>query len=120
MNEASIPQRNRQVFLSYAQADGDVARQIADALQKEGLRVWFDAWELASGDSIVQRIEQAVATSDILVVLLSPNSVASRWVQTELSAAFLSRELRDRAITIIPAVIEDCEIPPLLADRKYL
>jgi restriction endonuclease Mrr len=45
--------------------------------------------------------------------------VASRWVQSELNAA-LARELRDRAITVIPAVIEDCEVPPLLADRQHL
>jgi hypothetical protein len=107
------------VFVSYAQADKNVARQVAEALQDAGLLVWIDAWELAPGDSIAQRIEEAIASSDILLVLLSQNSVASQWVQKELSAA-LSRELRDRAITVIPALLEDCEIPGLLADRQYL
>lgn len=111
--------KRRQVFVSYARADESVARQVAEALQAAGLGVWIDAWELASGDSIAQRVQQAVESSDILLVLLSPRSVASRWVQSELNAA-LSRELRDRAITVIPALIEDCDIPPLLADRVYL
>jgi len=111
--------RRRQVFVSYAQADKVVARQVAEALRNAGLLVWIDAWELAAGDSIAQRIDQAIASSDILLVLLSQSSVASQWVQKELSAA-LSGELRDRAITVIPALIEDCRIPPLLADRQYL
>src|SRR5438105_11735312 len=105
----------RQVFLSYAQADKDIADRVADALRRAGLRVWFDAWELAQGDSIADRIDQAVRSSDLLVVLLSPRSVESKWVQTELSAA-LARELKDRAITVIPALIEDCAIPLSLAD----
>lgn len=115
----TIKPRRRQVFVSYAQADKAVARQIAEALRNAGLLVWIDAWELAAGDSIAQRIDQAIASSDILLVLLSRSSVASNWVQSELSAA-LSRELRDRAITVVPALIEDCDIPPLLADRQYL
>jgi HJR/Mrr/RecB family endonuclease len=118
-NPNSHSQRTRQVFLSYAQDDKLVARRLADGLRAAGLRVWFDEWALAVGDSIVPRIEQAIATSDLLLVLLSPRSVESRWVQMELSS-FLARELKDRAITLILALIEDCEIPPVLADRQYL
>ena len=112
-------QRSRQVFVSYAQADKNVASQVAGALTDAGLLVSIDAWELAPGDSIARRIDQAIASSDILLVLLSQSSVDSQWVQKELSAA-LSAELRDRAITVIPALIEDCDIPPVLADRQYL
>lgn len=107
------------MFVSYAQADKEVARQVAEALRDAGLLVWIDAWELAPGDSIAERIDRGIASSDILLVLLSQSSVSSLWVQKELSAA-LSGELRDRAITVIPALIEDCDIPPLLADRQYL
>jgi len=115
----STESRRRQVFVSYAQADKHVARQVAEALRDAGLPVRIDAWELADGDSLAQRIEQAIASSDILLVLLSRSSVASQWVQKELGAA-LSGELRDRAITVIPALLEDCDIPRLLADRQYL
>jgi hypothetical protein len=109
----------QQVFISYAAADKNIARIIAETLQSAGLKVWIDEWELAVGDSIQKRIHEAVTSSDILLVLLSPASVASRWIQTELNAA-LSLELRDRAITVIPALIEECEIPPLLADRAFI
>ena len=111
--------RPQQVFLSYAQADQDIARQIADSLRGAGLNVWFDEWALMPGDSILKRIEDVLRATDLLLVLLSPNSVASQWVTHEWNAA-LSRDLKARAVTVIPAIIADCEIPPLLADRAYL
>jgi hypothetical protein len=112
-------EKPRQVFLSYATGDRAVAEKIATALTRAGLRVWFDTWELASGDSIAERIEQAVSSSDLLLVLLSRRSVESQWVQKELGAA-LERELKDRAITVIPALIEDCEVPAALARRVFI
>src|SRR5215469_6217655 len=101
--------RQRRVFLSYAQADKDVARQIADALRGSGLHVWFAEWELMPGDSIAERIDAGLSSSDVLVVLLSPAALASRWVEQELSAA-LMREIRDRAIAVVPALVGDCEL----------
>lgn len=119
MSEAEIAKaRHPQAFLSYAQEDRDVATRIANTLRNAGLRMWFDTWELATGDSIAERIDHAAA-SDFLVVLLSPHSVASQWVQQELNVA-LTTELKDRAITLIPVMIEDCELPQILTDRFYL
>lgn len=112
-------QRPRQVFLSYASGDQAVARRVADALLGAGLTVWFAAWELTPGESIASRVAEGMSASDIIIVLLSPRSVASRWVAFELETA-IAREIHDRAITVIPAVIADCEIPPLLAEKVYL
>lgn len=110
---------NTKVFLSYAQADKDTARYIADALKRSGVATLFDEWELQLGDSIVQHIERAVESSDFVLVLLSPAAVNSHWIEHEWSAAF-SKELNDRAIRILPVLIADCDIPPLLASRAYL
>lgn len=111
--------RRRQVFLSYAQGDRSVANRIAEALRTAGHPVWFDAWELAPGDSIIDRIDQALAPSDFLVVLLSRRSAESTWVQKELSAT-LAKELKDRGITVLPALLDDCDLPPLLANRQFV
>ena len=119
MDDRFGKKRVRQVFLSYASDDREVAARVANALRTAGLRVWFDVWELAVGDSIISRTETALRASDVILVLLSPRSVHSRWVQSELGAAY-AQELRDRAITVIPTIVEDCDIPPMLADRSYL
>lgn len=111
--------RTKQVFLSYDEGDKTVARQIAEALYNAHINVWFDEWELYYDDSITIRTEEAVAASDVFLVLLSPKSVKSHWVQTELST-FLARELNNRAITLIPILIEECKVPSVFADRLNL
>jgi hypothetical protein len=108
-----------QVLLSYASADKEIAQKIVAELRHEGIRVWFDTYELQPADSIAEAIERAISASDYLVVLLSPHSVNSVWVQKELGAA-LSRDLAARDITLLPVLIADCEIPPPLAYYQYL
>jgi len=111
--------KHKRIYLSYAQKDKGIADQVASALQTAGHNVWLDVWELTPGDSITSRIEGCITSSDFLLVLLSPQSVEAPWIKYELNAA-LFRELRDRAITVIPVLIEDCEIPQILSGRAYL
>lgn len=110
---------DRRIFISHANADKAVAREIATALRKSGVDVWFDEHELLVGDSLANVIADAISSSDYMLVLLSPQSVASKWVQHELNAAY-ARDLDRRDITIIPVLIADCKIPPLLATKQIL
>jgi hypothetical protein len=111
--------RSPKIFLSYAQADRLKVDQIAAALHAGGASVWLDGWELALGDSIVERVERAVKASDVFLVFLSPASIGAQWIRAELGHA-LTRQMSDRAITIVPVLIEDCEIPPPLAGLFYI
>ena len=110
-NQNNHSKGTKQVFLSYARGDRPVARRVAKRLKAAGLRVWVEEWELTVSESIVPRVQETLASSDLLLVLLSPRSVKTRWVQRELGST-LAHELKDRAITFMPAIIEDCEIPP--------
>jgi hypothetical protein len=107
------------VFLSYAAADQAVVAEIANGLRKSGITADLDAWKLASADSIEDRVDRVMRASDVFLIFLSKAAVASRWVKRELGAALL-KEMDDRAITIIPALIEECDIPETLADRLYV
>ena len=80
---------------------------------------WYDDWELLPGDSIIERIEVAISKSDVLLVLLSRSSADSKWVRRELSAG-LARQLSGKGVMVIPVVVEDCEIPDMLANTKYV
>lgn len=111
--------RPAQVFLSYASSDKPAARFIADALRQSGVSTWFDEWEIHFGDSLLKRIESAVKSSDYILLLLSPAAVDSDWVQKEINFA-LSRELKERAIRLVPILVEDCNIPDVLRDRVLL
>jgi hypothetical protein len=106
------------IFISYAREDRVFAERLAKDLQARGTRVWLDLWEMRVGDSLIQKINQGIEESDYLIVVLSPDSVRSRWVQEELSAGLI-RQLEDRDVRILPALLQTCEIPPLLRHRIY-
>lgn len=105
------------VFLSYCSKDryfvADLARRLAD----EGIDVWYDQWEIRVGDSIVDKINQGIASSDYLIIVLSKNSVTSRWVREELAAATVRTIQKDAFL--LPVLLEDCDIPELLRHRRY-
>jgi TIR domain len=107
------------VFVSHSSTDAAIASRLAMGLEAVGYRSWYDKWDLKAGDSIVDRIQTALSACDVLLVVLSPRSVASEWVHRELNAG-LMRELGGHSVVVIPVLIEDCDIPPLLEERHYI
>jgi len=80
--------------------------------------VWFDQWQIAVGDSIVEKINSGLESSSHLAILLSRNSVAKPWVAKEMSVA-LMRSLADRSIWVLPVRLDDAPVPAILADIRY-
>ena len=111
--------QRRQVFISYAPPDREIARQISERLEDKGVRAWFDEWEISHGDSLAEKIDAGIESSNLLLVLLSPEAVDSRWVKYEWTTA-LARELDYRAINVVPAIVRECVVPEPLADRQFL
>ncbi len=91
------------IFLSYNREDQTVARRFAEAFEREGFNVWWDA-TLRSGEAYDQVTEKALREAKAVVVLWSRKSVESRWVRAEATLA-------DRNRTLVPAMIEPCERP---------
>ena len=73
------------VFLSYARADRTKARAIVSALEAQGLRIWWDGL-VEGGHEFADKIEEALNSADVVVVLWSPASVHSHWVRDEAAA----------------------------------
>jgi hypothetical protein len=48
------------VFLSHKSKDKAVVRELAERLRRDGLRVWFDEWEIHPGDPVLKRIVGAL------------------------------------------------------------
>ncbi len=58
------------VFLSHSSKDRPVVRELAGRLQSDGLRVWFDEWEIKPGEMILKRIEDGLEASRILILAM--------------------------------------------------
>ncbi len=113
------PVSSPRIFISYARSDRLKAKRLARELQKTGASIWFDEWQLRVGDSLRERIDDALSTSDYLLILLSPSSARSKWIRKEWSSAF-SRELSSRSITVIPVLLADCQVPAEIASRQVI
>ena len=106
-------------FISYSHSDREFVVQLAEDLRRESVDVWLDKFEINPGDSLIQKIfSEGLSQSEYFLVVLSKESVKSRWVQEELSTA-LSLKL-EGVIHIIPVLKEQCEIPVALRSLLYV
>lgn len=94
----------RDVFISYARSDRDHAAALASSLEASGVSVWWDR-EIPPGRTFDEVIEEALTVARCVLVLWSENSIQSRWVRAEASAA------AERGI-LVPVLVEAAE-PPL-------
>lgn len=89
------------VFISHAWEDKEaIARPLANALAKAGLRVWYDELTLTLGDSLRRSIDRGLAESKYGIVILSPQFFAKSWPQRELDG-LTAREVSSGK-TILP------------------
>jgi hypothetical protein len=107
------------VFISYSHKDKRIARSLAQALRKQGLRVWIDQGLLRTGDSIISSIASAIDEVEYIVALVSANSVSSVWCKKEIALA-VNRGLKQGRVRILPLRLDDVEMPASLQDVMYL
>jgi tetratricopeptide (TPR) repeat protein len=107
-----------QIFISYAHRDRSFVDRLARDLQQNRIRYWIDQHEILGGESVVEAIENAIRTSDVLLVALSYNSLNSRWVREELEMMLL-RATNEGAI-LLPIRLDHCEVPLRLQARRYI
>jgi adenylate cyclase len=92
------------VFLSYAREDVETARKLAGVLADAGQTVWWDR-HVHGGANFSNEIERELKEADAVMVLWSPASIASAWVQDEAA------EGRDSG-RLVPAILDSAK-PPL-------
>lgn len=106
------------IFLCHSAKDKRFVRRLAHDLATLGFNVWFDEWALELGDSLHECIGKALLESSYVAVILSPDSVESRWCKDELCQA-LSQEKKRNSKIVIPVLYRRVEPPPFLEDRLY-
>jgi hypothetical protein len=92
------------IFISYASADREHARQLADALIRRGYSVWWDR-TIPPGRVFDEVIQEAIQAARCMIVLWSADSVRSNWVKTE-AAEGVARGM------LVPALLSEV-MPPI-------
>lgn len=114
--------RTLRVFLSYAVVDREYARKLRSLLSRYLNLHIFTPDMLSAGEDWLSRLKDEVSQCDIFLVLLSPDSVNSEWILSEIGAAWALNKL------IVPIVTQtglSSEIPKVLQqfeslEMKYL
>ena len=107
------------IYISYSHLDAEKATELAQKLNSNGFAVWFDRWKIEPGDSIPLKIEDALAKSRTLLLLVSSNSIGSEWVRLERSAV-LFRDPTNESRRFIPIRLDDAPLPDSLRQFAYV
>jgi len=132
------PEFTYDVFLSHSAKDKAVVRPLAERLRADGVKVWFDEWELpvaASRQSAAnssagqaqqeedggalprrryaEKIEEGLERSRVLVLCMSANAFGSDRAQLE-SGTFRFRDPLNKERRLLPLRLDDASTNPSL------
>jgi hypothetical protein len=107
------------VFISYATADRAQVLEFHKDLRDRGIDPFLDILDIMPGDDVVMSISGALERSDYYVLVWSAAARDRYWVNSEISAAMVLEQRRGRAFVFIVR-LDDSELPPVLAPRRYL
>ncbi len=93
-------------FISYSTKDQDFAQRLHADLQGNGVRCWFAPEDMKIGAKILDTLDEAIRLRDKVLLILSEASIASEWVEDEVTRAFA--EERQRGGTVLfPIRVDD-------------
>ena len=92
------------VFISYSSKDIEVVTRIVEELDLMGVPYWKAPEMIPAGSSYAREIPQAIQNCNVFLLVLSPFSQASIWVEKEIDNAICNRK------KIIPFKIREVEL----------
>jgi hypothetical protein len=100
------------VFICYARQDEEFALSLAAQLQQRDITIWMDQLSLEYGVDWDRAIDDALYDCAVLLIILSPASVHSDEVRSELRVALNERK------PIVPVLYQNCRIPRQLLNLQ--
>lgn len=92
------------VFVSYSRRDTVFVRQIVERLESFGHDAWIDTDDIVGSERWRSSVAEAIATADVVLLMVSPASMQSKSVEREITVA--AEEHR----RILPVVIEAADV----------
>ena len=111
--------RSGGAFLSYSHKDSVFVDRLYNRLTRDRIAVWRDIKEMSIGDVIDKAVSEGIQRNWLFIIVLTPKSVKSRWVQREFDEASYE-EIEGQKI-LLPVVAEGLELshlPPRVR-RRY-
>ena len=74
-------------FISYSTKDEEFAQRLHSRMVHEKLRVWYSPVDIQGGKILHEQVDEAIRVHDKLLLVISPSSISSDWVKTEIRKA---------------------------------
>lgn len=91
------------VFISYSRTDNHFARLLKIELEQADIQTWIDTEKLLAGKDWRQAIDEAIHDAYALIIVMSPEAAASRYVTYEWAFAL------GLGIPVIPLMLKPTE-----------
>jgi hypothetical protein len=95
-------------FISYSTKNQEFADRLHADLQSNGVRCWFAPHDVQGGKKLHEQIDEAIRRYERLLLILSPNSMSSKWVKTEIRNA-RKREVAEKKRVLFPVRLASYE-----------
>lgn len=127
---------SKDIFLSYNKADKKWVQELAARIEAEtldgtrqsrNLRVFFDEWDMDTGDNLVNKMNEGLKACRFFVVVMSPEFFGSGWTNFEWTH-IVSQDPTNIKRRVIPIFLRDVsmdgkqriEMPAPFNVLKYL
>jgi len=102
------------VFVNYARVDEPFVARLANSLIKQNIDVWLDRYRIEPAKSWARQIGEALDRCQVMLLVLSPASVASENVDDEWNY-FL-----DNKRPVVVVRLKSCKVPYRISKLQYI
>ena len=103
--KAKLDQLKPRIFISYSSKDKEFVDQIYGQLKNSGYYSWKDSESIPKAELWKDALVKALSEADIMLLILSPDAVSSKWVKEEWKTFFETKK------KIIPILYKECKVP---------
>ncbi|MEZ4957377.1 MAG: TIR domain-containing protein [Saprospiraceae bacterium] len=101
------------IFLSYDQKDKEYALRVRAFFRKRDIPVVIDSEAMKAGEDIQSFMNKAIRQSDVIISLVSTNSLLSAWVGMQTTNSLVGEKISDKMF--IP-----CAVDPRYFERSFV
>jgi hypothetical protein len=102
------PLESYKCFISHSSKDKEFVERLYADLQNNGVRCWYAPMDIQGGRKLHEQFDQAIRLYERLLLILSPHSMQSEWVKTEIAIA-RQREVREQRQVLFPIRLASME-----------
>ncbi|MGB6990649.1 MAG: toll/interleukin-1 receptor domain-containing protein [Candidatus Sulfotelmatobacter sp.] len=96
------------LFICYATEDHEFAERLSVDLEANGYRCWFTPRNSYSDEWMPDQVDQAIQMQDRLLLIISKDSMNSRWAKEEVQKAY-NRGVKENRRVLYPVSIRPIE-----------